>query len=213
MHHVPQSRSMRTLWLLHELGVEFELVERPFDGSLRNPDYLALSPAGRVPSLELDGVSIIETGAIAEILCERFSPDDLGRRPGHPDRVDWLIWVHFAETISQHAAALTQQHVVIYEDAMRSPIVMKIEAKRLGKCYDAVERRLAGRAYLVGDAFTAADIGVGQAIYMARHFARIDDYPRVSDWYARITDRPAFSASLPGETRLYSQEFYEPWQT
>ena len=211
LHHAPQTRSMRTLWLLRELGVEFELAERPFDKTLRDPSYLAVSAAGRVPSLELDGRAIIETGAIAEVLCERFSPDGLGRPAGHPERTDWLIWIHFAETISQHAAALTQQHVVLYEDAMRSPTIMKLEARRLGKCYDAVEARLAGNAHLAGPSFTAADIGVGQAIYMARHFARTDAHPALSDWYARITERPAFRAALPGDARLYDREFYEPW--
>ena len=204
---------MRTLWLLHELGVPFELAERAFDRTLRDADFLAVSPAGRVPSLELDGVSIIETGAIAEVLCERFSPEGLGRPPGHPERTGWLVWVHFAETVSQHAAALTQQHVVLYEDAMRSPTVMKIEARRLEKCYDAIEGRLADRAHLAGDAFTAADVGVGQAIYMARHFARIEGHPALAAWYARITERPAFRASLPGAARLYQQEFYPPWPT
>jgi glutathione S-transferase len=72
LHHVPQSRSMRTLWLLHELAVEFEVVEWPFDKTLRSPEYLALNPAGRVPALELDGRTIWETGAITEVLCERF---------------------------------------------------------------------------------------------------------------------------------------------
>jgi hypothetical protein len=75
LHHVPQSRSMRTLWLLHELAIEFEVVEWPFDRTLRSPEYLALNPAGRVPALELDGRAIWETGAITEVLCERF--------PGH----------------------------------------------------------------------------------------------------------------------------------
>jgi glutathione S-transferase len=80
LHHVPQSRSMRTLWLLHELAVEFEVVEWPFDRTLRSPEYLALNPAGRVPALELDGRTIWETGAITEVLCERFPETGHGPR-------------------------------------------------------------------------------------------------------------------------------------
>ena len=212
LHHAPQTRSMRSLWLLHELGVPFELAERPFDRSLRDPAYLSVSPAGRVPALEIDGETLIETGAITELLCERFSPEALGRPAGHAERAQWLVWVHFAETVSQHAAALTQQHVVLYEDSMRSPVVMKIEAKRLEKCYEALERRLEGREHLLNGGFTAADVSVGQAVYMARHFARLDPFAALSDWYARITARPAFEAALPGEARLYDREFYEPWE-
>ena len=217
LHHSPQTRSMRSLWLLHELGVEFEVVTHAFDKSLRDPDYLALSPAGRVPALEIDGQIIFETGAITQVLCERFSPDDMGRSPGTSERADWLVWVHFAETVSQHAAALTQQHVALREDNMRSPIVMKLEAARIGKCYDALEARLStpieSRDYLLTSGFSAADVSVGQAIYMARFFRKLDDHQAVAAWYARITDRPAFQASLPRpEERLFEQDFFPPWE-
>ncbi|WP_299370244.1 glutathione S-transferase family protein [uncultured Tateyamaria sp.] len=217
LHHCPQSRSMRTLWLLLELDVPFQVVEHPFDKSLRRPEFLSLSPAGRVPALEIDGERMFETGAITEYLCERFSPDRLGRSASSPDRMAWLVWVHFAETISQHAAALTQQHVVLYEDHMRSPIVMKLEAARLAKCYDAIEARLSTpveqRDYLLTSGFSAADISVGQAVYMARHFARLDNHPATARWFDRISERPAFQSSLPtAESRLYDQDYYPAWE-
>lgn len=219
LQHCPQSRSMRTLWLLNELGVPFELRSYPFDQTLRSPEFLSLSPAGRVPALEIDGERMFETGAIAEYLCERFPEAGLGRHPGEPDRMAWLVWMHFAETASQHVASLTQQHVMLYEDAMRSPIVMKLEAARLRKCYAAIEARLAkpleNRDYLLTSGFSAADIGVGQAVYMGLHFATLEGFPETAAWYDRITDRPAFRASLPdgdGE-RLYRQDFYPAWET
>lgn len=217
LHHCPQTRSMRTLWLLEELAVPFRVVLHPFDKSLRRPEYLSLSPAGRVPALEIEGRPMFETGAITEYLCERFSPDELGRKAGSPERMAWLVWVHFAETISQHAAALTQQHVALYEDEMRSAIVMKLEAARLAKCYDAIEARLSeseeNRDYLLSSGFSAADISVGQAVYMARHFAKLDNHPAVAQWFNLITVRPAFQASLPtDDQRLYNREFYPAWE-
>ena len=167
-----------------------------------------------MPALEIDGKTLWETGAITEYLCERFPEAGLGRMPGDPDRADWLIWVHFAETLSQHGAALTQQHVALYDDTMRSLIVMKLEAKRLEKCYVAIEGRLEGREYLLDTGFSAADISVGQALYMTRHFARLEPFARVAAWYARITDRDGFRASLPpkGAALLYAQDFYPPWE-
>ncbi len=215
LHHAEQTRSMRTLWLLHELDVPFEVSIHAFDKSLRDPSYLAISPAGRVPSLEIDGERMFETGAIAEYLCERFSPERLGRMPGAPDRMAWLVWVHFAETLSQHCAALTQQHVALREDAMRSPIVMKLEQARILKCYDAIEARLSGgsikRDYLLSSGFTAADIGVGQAVYMAQHFAKLEAHPAVAAWYERITDREGFQKALPKGVHLFAQSYYAPW--
>lgn len=219
LHHCPQTRSMRTLWLLLELDVPFDVAVHPFDKSLRDPSYLSLSPAGRVPAIEIDGERMFETGAITEYLCERFPTAGLGRAVGDPDRMAWLVWVHFAETISQHAAALTQQHIMLYSDDMRSPVVMKLEAARLGKCYDALEARLStpieDRDYLLTSGFSAADISVGQAVYMARHFKTLEDYPAVAAWFDRLQERSAFQASLPQsvQERLYQKDFYAAWET
>lgn len=214
LFHCHQTRSMRTLWLLNELQVAFETQVYAFDKTLRSEGFLRMNPVGRVPALDLHGESIWESGAITEVLCERFDPQGLGRSPGDEERTRWLIWVHFAETISQHSAALTQQHIALYDDQMRSPIVMKLEAKRLEKCYAAVETGLTGSSeYLLAGGFSAADISVGQAVYMARHFARIEPFPALAAWYARITARPGFQASLPpnGADLLYAKDFYGAW--
>lgn len=212
LHHVPESRSMRILWLLHEMGQEFDVKVWPFDKTLRSAQYLALNPAGRVPALELDGERYFESGAMIELLCERFPAAGLGRLPGDAERAMWLTWVHFAETISQHSAALTQQHIALREDHMRSPIVMKLEAGRIAKCYDALEGVLEGQEYLLPSGFSAADIAVGQACYMALHFSRMANHPATARWYRRITEREGFNNSLPlmGD-RLYAKDFYEVW--
>jgi len=214
LHHSAQTRSMRVLWLLNELGVEFELVEHAMDGSLRSPSYLALHPAGRVPCLEVGEEVWWESGAIIELLCEHFPEGGLGRMPGQPERAEWLSWLHFSETISQHVAALTQQHVMLFDDAMRSPVVTKLEAARTGKCLDALEERLSGRDYLLDGGFSAADVAVGQAVYSAQRFHRIGERPALAAWWARIEGRPAFKAALPqpGEKLLYERDFYAPWE-
>lgn len=210
LHHAHQTRSMRSLWLLHELGLDFDLVIRPLDKTLRQEPYRSLNPTGRVPTLEIDGHVLTESGAIAEYLCERFPQAGLGRDPGHVERAAWLNWIHFAETISQHSAALTQQHIVIYADHMRSAVVMQLEAKRLAKTLATVEEALQGD-YLLSD-FSAADIGVGQAVYMAQHFVRLDPFPKLRIWFDRITARDAFAKSVPEAPALYAKPFYPPWE-
>jgi len=217
LHHCHQTRSMRTLWLLEELGIDYELAVYPFDETLRGEAFRAINPLGRVPALELDGEVLTESGAIAEVLTERVPEAGLGRPPGDLDRPEFLQWLHFAETVTQHVAALTQQHIMLREDYMRSPTVMALEAARLKKCYDAIEARLStpveNRDYLLTGGFSACDICVGQAVYMARHFAKLDEYPETLKWYERITGREGFRKSLPGpdSNLLYEKEFYEAW--
>lgn len=218
LHHCHETRSMRVLWLLNELGVPFELDVHSFDKTLRKPDYLALSPAGRVPALEIDGTTMFESGAMMEYLCERFADAGLGQLPGDPERAEWLTWLHFAETLSQHIAALTQQHVALFEDNMRSPIVMKLEAARLKKCFAAIEARLSepgsGREYLLSSGFSAVDVAVGQAVFMGTHYVSLDGFPHLGDWCGRISARPGFKASLPGEgdPKLFDRDFYPAWE-
>lgn len=216
LHHCPGTRSMRTLWLLNELDVPFELRSYPFDKSLRAPEFLALSPAGRVPAIEIDGQVLFESGAIAQYLCERFPERGLGRDIGDPDRAEFLSWLHYAETLSVHCAMLTQQHLIIREDHQRSPFLMGLEAKRLEKAIAAIEARLSSpienRDTLLTSGFCAADIGVGQAAWMARRFVRLDPFPETQAWLSRLMARPAFQASAPVEGEgLYQQAFYAPW--
>lgn len=209
LHHCHQTRSMRSLWLLHEIGVDFDLVVYPFDRTLREEPYRSLNPTGRVPTLEIDGAVLTESGAIAEYLCERFPAAGLGRAPGDPERPAWLNWIHFAETISQHCAALTQQHVALREDHMRSPIIMQLEARRLARTLGTIEAALQGDTLL--SLFSAADVGVGQAVYMAAHFVKLEGFPKVAAWYDRLQQRPAFQKALPDGPGLYAQRFYPAW--
>lgn len=210
LHHVPQARSFRILWLLEEMGERFDVVPHSFfDKSLRSPDYLALSPAGRVPALEIDGRVLFESGAITEWLCETRGL--LGRAPGDPERVDWLEWLHFSETAGQHLAALTQQHMVLREPWMRSPTVMKLEAKRLEKVLAVADRAVQGRDWLLPGGFSAVDVTMGYSALIGARFVRLDAMPALAGWLDRIAARPAFqrARARDGAPEIYTRDFYE----
>lgn len=200
---------MRTLWLLHELGADFELVVHDFGPELRSDAYLAKHPLGRVPALEIDDRVLFETGAITEYLCEVLDSGDLYRAPGDPERMEWLQWLHYAETVAVHGAALTQQHIVIYEDKDRSPLIMKLEARRLEKTLEVLDAHLAGREYLLST-FSAVDIPVGYSIYVAKHFVRAEDFPHVKGWFSRLETRKSYRQSLPadGDKKIYNSRLY-----
>ncbi len=209
LHHCHEARSMRSLWLLHELGAEFELVVHPFGPALREPEYLAVHPLGRVPALEHDGGVLFETGAIAEWLCELYPDAGLGRMPGDPERAEWLQWLHYAETMGVHGASLTQQHLVIREDADRSPLIMKLERRRLEKTLEVLDHHLEGRHHLLASGFSAIDTNVGYSVYISRFFTPLAQFPNVNAYYHRLTVRPAFARALPQEPSIYRKDFYE----
>ena len=150
LYHCSETRSMRTLWLLNELHVSFELEEMPFDIRVtRSPEYLAVHPLGRVPCLKDGDFTLFESGAIAEYLCERFPGPAMGRLMGDPERYEWLQWIHYSETMAVHAATLVQQ-LVFFKEADRSAGLIKLESARLKKCLAVVEAHLLDRGHAAG---------------------------------------------------------------
>lgn len=209
--HVPLSRSMRVLWLLNEIGGDFEVHELSmFDKSMRQPPYSDIHPVGRVPALQIDGLTLHESGASVEYLCETRAPT-LWRAPGEDGRPGWLDWLHFAETLGQHLASLTQQHIFLREDHMRSPIVMRLEAARLSRALSLVEKTVADQDWLMKSGFSGVDCAVGHGVYIASRFVRYDDRPALAGYMARCAARPAFQASLPSADVkvIYEKPFYE----
>jgi len=208
LHHCHQARSVRSLWLLYEMDVPFTLVMHDFGKELRSEAYLSKHPLGRVPCLEIDGKVLFETGAITEYLCEKFD-SPLGRKMDEPERMEWLQWLHYAETVAVHGAALTQQHIVIYEDKDRSKMIMKLEARRLEKALEVLDVHLQDRDFLLSD-FSAVDISVGYSVFIAQHFVKLGQFKALSAWMGRLQNRNAFvKALMPnGKTAIYQNKFY-----
>lgn len=186
---------MRSHWLLNELELAYELVVMPFDPrKLRTPEYLAISPLGRVPALVDGNVTLFESGAICQYLCETYDPDArLWRKPGDPERGEWLQWLHYAETVAVHGASLVQQSVIIAEPD-RSPVVIKLETRRLEKSLGVLDDHLRDREYLLRSGFSAVDTGVGYSVHLARGFVPLEPFPAVAAYHARCAARPAFPA-------------------
>ena len=208
LHHCHQARSMRSLWLLHEIGVPFDLQLHEFGPALHQPEYLRYSGAGRVPCLIDGDVVLSESGAITEYLCATYAPH-LWRKHGDADWPEWLQYLHFAETMGAHVASLTQQHIVLFKDEMRSPVLMKLERKRLEKVLGVLENALAGE-YLLGD-FSGIDTNIGYGLYIAQHFTPLAEFPKLAAYFIRLKSRAAFQKSLPpeGATVIYRKDFYE----
>lgn len=209
LHHCHESRSMRSLWLLHEMGLDFELKVHNFGKELRDPSYLAVHPLGRVPCLVDDGQVLFETGAITQYLCETYPDSGLGRDAGHPERAEWLQWLHYAETVGVHGATLTQQHIVIFEDKDRSPLLMKLERRRLEKTLEVLDQVLADRDFLLKSGFSAIDTNLGYSVHIARYFTPLNAFPNLAAYYQRLSKRPAFQKSLPENPAIYQKPFYE----
>ncbi len=216
LHHVQYGRSFRILWLIEEIGLEARLGQpleviayqigskEMFQGGLN-----AVSPATRIPALEIDGITMSESGAITEYLVERFAPD-LGVAPGAPERPAYLQWIHYAETMASLIEQLNLQMVFLRPPAKASPVVLKLNVARLRHTLAGLERHLDGRDWLLDGGFSAADIMYGFNLFAAPFYVRLDDFPNIRAYHARMQEMPSHQRAVKreGPQRFYAQDFY-----
>ena len=213
LHHVQYGRSFRVLWLLEEIGVErfggLEIVEHRIGTREMAESGLArVSPAVRIPAIEMDGLEMSESGAIVEYLVETFAPG-LGRAPGEADRAAYLQWIHFAETQASLIENLNLQMVFLRPPAKPSPVVVKLTVARLRQTLRGMEARLSGDWLLEGG-FSAADIMMGFNLFAAPYYVKLDEFPKLMAYKARMETREAYQRAVAreGEQRFYTQDFY-----
>ncbi|EAQ12082.1 glutathione S-transferase [Maritimibacter alkaliphilus] len=212
LHAVPGSRSFRVHWLLAEMGLEPEVENyRIGDGSLGTDDFHLVNPAGRVPALEIDGMTLIESGAIVEYLCETRSEHGLGRLPGDAERAEFLVWLHYAETVATCIQNLNLQQVFLPDPAMRSPTVIGLETRRLAKALKPVAKRVEAQDYLLASGFSAVDVMFGFGIEAAFHYVHAEKFPTLAAYQKRLAARPAYQTAFAaqGPDTIYKQDFYE----
>jgi glutathione S-transferase len=201
------------LWLLEEIGVErfggLEIVEHRIGTREMAESGLArVSPAVRIPAIEMDGLEMSESGAIVEYLVETFAPG-LGRAPGDADRAAYLQWIHFAETQASLIENLNLQMVFLRPPAKPSPVVVKLTVARLRQTLRGMEARLSGDWLLEGS-FSAADIMMGFNLFAAPYYVKLDEFPKLMAYKARMEAREAYQRAVAreGEQRFYTQDFY-----
>ncbi|KMO39951.1 glutathione S-transferase [Methylobacterium variabile] len=188
----------KAVWGLEELGLPYERVEAGGAfGRVGDPDYLALNPNGLVPVMEEDGYVLWESNAILRYLARRHGtgglwPED-PREAGLVDQ--WLDWQATRFTPSTRDA-FWQTVRTPPEQRDQAVIDRSVEASEA--CAGLLDAHLAGRAYAVGDRFTAADIALGAATHRWLHLdVPRTERPALRAWYERVRARPAADVALP----------------
>ncbi len=195
VHHLNDSRSQKTVWLLEELGCPFEIEPHLRDpATLRGPAALkAAHPIGKAPVLEAEGRSIVESGAIADYLLARYDDGRLVPDREGPEYLQFLEWMHFAVSIGSTPVMFLAWGKAFKLDD--TPF-MKAAKAEMDHVLNYVEAGLAPGPYLMGERFTAADIQVSFVAELGREFHALDAYPRVRAWLALLYERPAYQRAI-----------------
>jgi len=190
----PRTRSVRVRWLLEELGVPYELRRVTFNVPKQTFDQD--TPLGKLPVIQDGDVTICESGAIVEYIVERYANGRLAPAVGSPLRGPYLQWIHFAESTAFGPLGVIVWHVLYQQDADAVPGAITGAHTRAHSAFAFVERALAGRDYLLGPEFSAADVMMGFTLVAARMLGVLDDrYSNIARYVARLEARPAFRAA------------------
>ena len=195
VHHLENSRSQRVLWLLEELGLDYQVKRYRRDSRtmLAPPELKRVHPLGKSPVLEDDGRIVAESGAIVEYLVEK-ADGRLGPPPRREAVLRYRHFLHYAE--GSMMPPLFAMLVVNRLGLLGRPARATIQ-KMLDTHLDWLETELAGRDWFAGESFSAADIMMSFPLEAARHRAGLDDNrPNLIDWLERIHARPAYAEAL-----------------
>lgn len=195
VYFAPQSRAVRTVWLLEEIGKPYELVKFTLgQKEMRGPDYTAINPNGRVPTV-VDGDSTIsESTAIAQYVAAKYAPG-LAPGPKAQNFAEYLQWLHYAEGMIMPPINNYVVETILLPPERRNEEIAMRALKLLNRTLVAVEQHMDGRDFLAGD-FTIADTITGHAVIMSRRLgAEFAELPNLSSYADRLEGRPAFQAA------------------
>ena len=210
VHHLNNSRSQRVLWLLEELGLEYDIkrYERDKKTMLAPPELRQVHPLGKSPVITDDNLTIAESGAIIEYLVERYGDGCLAPAREHPAYLRYRYWLHYAEGSLMPPLLLKLVFDKIEKAPMPffvKPIAKAISGKakssfimpQLNTHLDYLEAELGKSAWFVGDDLTAADVQMSFPIEAAAARGGLDaSRPRLMDYLQRIHARPAYQRAI-----------------
>jgi glutathione S-transferase len=190
-----RSRTARVLWMAKELELAFEHVPLAMgDAALKQPAFLKINPAGRVPAIDDHGFVMAESLAINLYLARKYG--DRARPSLAPASLEeeariWQ-WSSWAMTDLETPLNLIHLHRNFFPPEKRDPKVAEVAEAQVQRPLTMLNSILAGSAYLLGERFTVADINVASVASASRLSAiNMTAFPHVADWAKRCQGRPA----------------------
>ena len=210
VHHLNNSRSQRVLWLLEELGLDYNVVryQRNAETMLAPPSLRKAHPLGKSPVVVDGENTLAESGAILEYLVERYdSARKFAPSPGTPEQLRYRYWMHYAEGSAMPPLLMS----LVFSRIKRAPMpffarpVARGIADKVMKSFvgpqvklhlDYMEGELGKSRWFAGDDFSAADIQMSFPVEAASARYGFDDKPNLRAFLQRIHGRPAYQKAL-----------------
>ncbi len=197
LYHCRGARSLRPLWALEEMGLDYELVTLKFPPRVFDKSFKSVNPLGTVPCLVDGDLTMTESSAICEYLGQKYGPTSLIVAPDEKEYGDYLNWLHRADATLTFPQTLVFRYTALEPEERRQPqVVEDYRAWFLGR-WRSVDAALEERDYLCANRFTMADICVGFALFFANTLGISEAMtPNVEKWWGRLTERPAYQRAI-----------------
>jgi glutathione S-transferase len=184
LYHHPFSRAAGAVWMLEEVGVEYDLrFVNIMAGEQKSPAIVALNPMGKLPIVTDGDAVVTELAAIGLYLADRYSPGRLAPKLDDPARATYLRWSLFAPS-------------VIEPGTLAKSAGWDYKASQAGwgtheSMVDAMSFAIRERAFLLGDGFSMADVIFGGTVRYMLRFNRLPARPEFTAYVERLEQRPA----------------------
>lgn len=183
----PRSRGRIVRWMLEETGQPYRTEVLQYGTTMKEPTYLAINPMGKVPALRHGTAVVTEAAAICAYLADAFPRAGLAPPPGDPLRAPYYRWMFFAAGPVE--AAVTNKTFGFNVPPERQG---SVGYGTFEQVMGVLEQAVSQTNYLLGDAFTAADVYLGSHIGFGLMFNTIDKRPAFQSYWKRLTSRPAY---------------------
>lgn len=191
LYGIVHSRTLRVLWMLEELGLEYNHQKlNPFKGELQTPEYASLNPNKEVPLLVDDDLTLSESMAINLYLVDKYGGDL--KPASEAERAlasQWSFWV--VTGAEPHLLTSLVNKVLLPEEKRNASAAKAAEAK-LDRPFKVLNDELEGKDYIVGDRFTVADLNVAAVLSWTLLIGMdLSPYPHLAKWLEKCMERPA----------------------
>src|SRR5580692_5951238 len=183
----PMSRGRIVRWMLEEVGEPYQTQILDYASTLKGPEYLAINPMGKVPAIKHGDVVVTEAAAICAYLADAFPEKGLAPPIGDKARGTYYRWLFFGAGPIEQATSVRALGVEIQPEQKRM-MGFGDQADML----NGMESAIAGRDYILGDAFSAADVYFGSQVGWGLRFGSIESRPAFERYNERLQSRPAF---------------------
>ncbi|MEJ6703606.1 MAG: glutathione S-transferase family protein [Pseudomonadales bacterium] len=193
LYHCKDARSLRPLWALEEMGLDYELINMTFPPRATYEGYLDINPVGTVPAFVDGDVTLTESSGICQYLAEKYGPTSLGLTVNDPGYGEYLNWLHRSDATLTFPQTLVLRYTQLEPEERRVPQVVADYSQWYLSRLRSVEQALEGNDFLVNNTFTMADVAVGYALYLGRSLGLDERYkPNCQAYLERLIARPAF---------------------